>query len=89
MVYGSDAILTAKITSEVSVNPLKWLKGLTGLVIAEPKYNETDLGTGQVTLTIKNVDFTDSGNYQVEVSNIAGITSTSTQVSLTVTGGTF
>lgn len=82
-------ILTATITSEVPLSPLKWLKGSTGLVITEPKYKENDLGTGQVTLTIKNVDFTDFGNYQVEVSNIAGITSTSTQVSFNVTGGKF
>lgn len=88
MVYGSDAILTATVTSTVSLNPIKWLKGSTELVIAAPKYTQTDVGSGTVTLTIHNVDFTDSGNYQVEVSNEAVKTNTSNQVLLTVTGGT-
>lgn len=82
-------ILTATITSEVPLNSIKWLKGSTELVIASPKYTQSGDGPGTVTLTIHNVDFTDSGNYQVEVSNTAGTPSTSNQVSLTVTGGTF
>lgn len=82
-------ILTAAITSEVPLNTIKWLKGSTELVIASPKYTQSDVGPSPITLTIHNVDFTDSGNYKVEVSNIAGRTSTSIQVSLTVTGGTF
>lgn len=86
VVYGSDKVLIASITSEVPLNPIKWLNGLTELVIALPKYTQN--GVGPITLTIHNVDFTDSGNYQVEVSNLAGITSTSNQVLLTVTGGT-
>lgn len=86
--YGSDAILTATVTSTVSLNPIKWLKGSTELVIAAPKYTQTGVGSATVTLTIHNVDFTDSGNYQVEVSNDAEKTNTSNQVLLTVTGGT-
>lgn len=93
MVYGSDAILTVRVTSEVSLNTIKWQKVSSGgtpidLSITSPKYTQSDIGPDQVTLTIKNVDFTDSGNYLVEVSNLAGITSTSNQVSLNVTGGT-
>lgn len=89
VVYGSAVILTATITSEVPFNPIKWLKGSTELVISSTKYTQNGVGPGTVTLTIHNVDFTDYGNYQVEVSNLAGTTSTSNQVSLTVTGGTF
>lgn len=88
VVYGSDKVLIASITSEVPLNPIKWLNGLTELVIASPKYTQNSVAPGPITLTIHNVDFTDSGNYQVEVSNLAGITSTSNQVLLTVTGGT-
>lgn len=89
MVYGSTVTLTATITSEVPLNPIKWLNGSKELDISSPKYTQSDVGPGKVTLTIHNVDFTDSGNYQVEVSNTAGITKTSNQESLTVTGGTF
>lgn len=88
VVYGSDVELIASITSEVPLNPIKWLIGSTELVIVTPKYTQNGVGPGTVTLTIHNVDFFDSGNYQVEVSNLAGITSTSNQVLLTVTGGT-
>lgn len=88
MVYGSDVELIASITSEVPLNPIKWLIGSTELVIATPKYTQNGVGPGTVTLTIHNVDFRDSGNYQVEVGNLAGITSTSNQVLLIVTGGT-
>lgn len=88
VVYGSDVIFTATLTSELPLNPIKWLKGSTELDLISSKYTQTGVGPGEVTLTIKNVDFTDSGYYQVEVSNIAGIKSISNQVSLAVTGGT-
>lgn len=80
--------LTATIASKVPFNHIEWLKGSTELDVTSSKYTQSAEGPGQFTLTIKYVDFTDSGNYQVEVSNIAGITNTSDQVSLTVTGGT-
>lgn len=87
--YGSEVIHTATITSEVPVTTLKWQKGTKELDISSSKYTQGGDGPGTVTLTIKHVDFTDSGNYKVEVSNLAGTTSTSNQVLLTVTGGTF
>lgn len=87
VVYGSDVVLTATVTSELSSNPIKWLKGSTKLLIAAPKYTQNGVGPGPVTLTINNVNFDDTGVYQVEASNSAGTTSTSNQVSLTVTGG--
>lgn len=87
MVYGSDVVLTATVTSELSLNPIKWLKGSTKLLIAAPKYTQNGVGPGPVTLTIKNVNFDDTGVYQVEASNSAGTTSMSNQVSLTVIGG--
>lgn len=95
MVYGSDMILTATITSEVplnSSNTFKWLKGptdgtLTELILTSSKYTQNDEGPGKVALTIKNVNFDDARAYQVRVGNIAGITSLSNQVSFTVTGG--
>lgn len=89
VVYGSTVTLTATITSEVPLNPIKWLKGSTELDISSLKYTQSGDGPGTVTLTVNNVDFTDSGNYKVEVSNLAETTSTSNQVSLNVTGGTF
>lgn len=82
-------MLTATITSEVPLNPIKWLNGSKEINISSLKYTQNGDGPGTVTLTIHNVDFTDSGNYKVEVSNLAGTTSTSNQVSLTVTGGIF
>lgn len=94
--YGSDAILTATITSEVSLNlsnTIKWLKGQTSGSLTEfeltSKYIQSELSQGQVTLTIQSVNFDDTRAYQVKVGNIAGITNASNQVSLTVTGGTF
>lgn len=89
VVYGLDVVLTATIKSEVSVNPLKWLKGSKELVIAPPKYTQNGVGPGSVTLTIHTVNFDDTGVYQVEASNSAEIKSTSNQVSLTVTGGIY
>lgn len=88
MVYGSNVVLTATVTSKVPLNPIKWLNGSKELNISSSKYTQTGVGPGNVTLTINNVDFTDSGNYQVEVSNDAEKTNTSNQVLLTVTGGT-
>lgn len=87
VVYGSDVVLTATVTSELSLNPIKWLKGSTKLLIAAPKYTQNGVGPGPVTLTIKNVNFDDTGVYQVEASNSAGTTSMSNQVLLTVIGG--
>lgn len=89
--YGSDVILEATITSTASVNPIKWQKvssngNLENLDITLSKYTQNDVGPGTVTLTIKNVNFTDGGSYQVEVSNVAGNTDTSNQVSFSVKG---
>lgn len=97
MVYGSDVVLTASISSEVPLNlsnTIKWLKGqtsgsLTEFELTPSKYIQNDVSPGQVTLTIQSVNFDDTRAYQVKVSNIAGVTSNSNQVSLTVTGGTF
>lgn len=93
VVYGSDAILTATITSEVSLNlsnTIKWLKGQTSGSLTEfeltSKYIQSELSKGQVTLTIQSVNFDDTRAYQVKVGNIAGTTNASNQVSLTVTG---
>lgn len=89
--YGSDVILIATITSTASVNPIKWQKvssngNLENLDITLSKYTQNDVGQGTVALTIKNVTFTDGGSYQVEVSNVAGKTDTSNQVSFSVKG---
>lgn len=96
MVYGSDVVLTASITSAVPLNlsnTIKWLKGQTSESLTEfeltSKYIQNDVSPGQVTLTIQSVNFDDTRAYQVKVGNIAGVTSNSNQVSLTVTGGTF
>lgn len=95
MVYGSDVVLTASITSEVPLNlssTIKWLKGQTGGSLTEfyltpSKYIQNDEGPGQVTLTIQSVNFGDARAYRLVASNIVGTTSTSNQVSITVTGG--
>lgn len=87
-------ILRAEVESPASVNSIKWQNVSGGSVldlnINLDKYTQTDLGSSTVTLTvtltIKNVDFTDSGNYQVQVSNIAGTNKTSNLVSLNVKG---
>lgn len=88
--YGSDVILVATITSTASVNPIKWHKVSDGnhenLDITLSKYTQNGVGPGTVTLTIKNVTFTDGGSYQVEVSNVAGNTDMSNQVSFSVKG---
>ncbi|XP_052712082.1 receptor-type tyrosine-protein phosphatase eta-like isoform X2 [Crassostrea angulata] len=94
VVYGSEVVLTASITSEVPLNlsnTIKWLKGQTGGSLTEfeltpSKYTQNDVSPGQVTLTIQSVNFNDTRTYQVKVGNIAGVTSNSNQVSLTVTG---
>lgn len=79
------------ITSIASVKPIKWQKVSSSgtpenLNLTLPKYTQNGISPGTVTLTIKNVDFTDSGNYQVEVSNAAGNTDKSDQVSFIVRG---
>lgn len=91
--YGSSVILTATITSEVPIKPVKWqivtsAGNTLDLDLSQDKYTEKDGGSGTVKLTITGITFLDTNVYRVEVSNIAGITSTSSQVSLTVTGGT-
>lgn len=90
MKYGEDVTLTATIESPANVTNIKWQKVSGGstsdLDINLDKYTQTDSGPGTVTLMIKNVVFTDSGNYQVQVSNAAGTTGTSNQVSLNVKG---
>uniref|UniRef100_A0A8W8J9N0 Ig-like domain-containing protein n=1 Tax=Magallana gigas TaxID=29159 RepID=A0A8W8J9N0_MAGGI len=86
--YGEDVTLTATIASSATVTNIKWQKVSGGsasdLDINLDKYTQTDSGPGTVTLMIKNVEFTDSGNYRVQVSNAAGTTKTSNQVSLNV-----
>uniref|UniRef100_A0A8W8J8V8 Ig-like domain-containing protein n=1 Tax=Magallana gigas TaxID=29159 RepID=A0A8W8J8V8_MAGGI len=86
--YGEDVTLTATIESPATVTNIKWQKVSGGsasdLDINLDKYTQTDSGSGTVTLMIKNVEFTDSGNYRVQVSNAAGTTKTSNQVSLNV-----
>ncbi|XP_052712083.1 titin-like [Crassostrea angulata] len=86
--YGEDVTLTATIESPATVTNIKWQKVSGGsasdLDINLDKYTQTDSGPGTVTLMIKNVEFTDSGNYRVQVSNAAGTTKTSNQVSLNV-----
>lgn len=89
--YGSDVILVATITSTASVNPIKWQKvssdgNLENLDITLSKYIQSGVGPGTVTLTIKNVTFTDGGSYQVEVTNAAGNTGKSEKVSFSVKG---
>lgn len=89
--YGSDVILVATIKSTASVNPIKWHKvssdgNLENLDITLSKYTQNGVGPGTVTLTIKNVTFTDGGSYQVDVSNVAENTDTSNQVSFSVKG---
>lgn len=93
MAYGSGVLLTATITSEVPLNlssSIKWLKGQTGGSLTEfnlspSKYIPNDVGPDHV--TIQSVYFDDTRAYQMVASNIAAITSTSNQVSITVTGG--
>lgn len=94
VVYGSDAVLTATITSHVSVSSITWQKVPSGgspidLNITGGEYIQTPSGIehGSFTLTIKSVDFGDRGTYQVKVSNAASKDNTSYQVSVTVTGG--
>ena len=96
VVYGSDAYLTATITSNVSVSSITWQKVPSGgspidLLINDVDYIQApkNVGPGPFTLTIKSVDFGDGGTYQVKVTNAASKTSTSNQVSVTVTGGKF
>ena len=97
VVYGSDAVLTATITSEVAVDPVTWQKmpsggGLfTDLDMTGGNYTQTPsgIGRGPFNLTIKSVNFDDGGTYRVLVNNTAGKNSTSNQVSVNVTGGKY
>ena len=96
VVYGSDAVLTATITSNVSVSSITWQKVPSGespidLLINDVDYIQApkNVGPGPFNLTIKSVDFGDGGTYQVKVTNAASKTSTSNQVSVIVTGGKF
>ena len=96
VIYGSDANLTATITSEVSVNSITWQKVPSGgspinLLINDVDYTQIpkNVGPGLYILTINSVDFGDGGTYQVKVSNAASKDNTSNQVSVTVTGGKF
>ena len=94
VVHGSNAYLTATIGSEVNVSSITWQKVPSGgspidLLINDVDYIQApkNVGPGPFTLTIKSVDFGDGGTYQVKVTNAASKTSTSNQVSVTVTGG--
>lgn len=94
VIYGSDAVLTATITSNVSVSSIIWQRVPSGgspinLNITDEKYTQkpSEVGPGQFILTIGNTDKTDRGTYQVQVNNTAGKTNTSNQVSVIVTGG--
>lgn len=82
--------LTATIESPATVTNIKWQKAsgesASDLNMNLDKYTQTASGSGIVTLMIKNVVFTDSGNYQVQVSNAAGTNETSNQVTLNVKG---
>lgn len=91
--YGSDAVLTPSVTSDVPVGSIIWQKVSDGiaanLTTNQDKYIQTgDVGTGSVTLTIKSLVFQDKGSYQVLMINNAGTKKTSNQVSIDVTGGT-
>ena len=94
VIYGSDANLTATITSEVAVSSITWQKVQSDgspidLVINDVDYTQIpkDVGPGPFNLTIKSVKFGDGGTYQVKVRNDASKDDTSNQVSVTVTGG--
>ena len=95
VVYGSNAVLTATITSEVAVSSITWQKvpsdgsPIKDLNITGGEYTQTpsEVGPGSFTLTINSVDFGDGGTYQVKVSNAASKDNTSNPVSVTVTGG--
>ena len=94
VIHGSDANLTATITSEVTVSSITWQKvpsdgSPIDLLINDVDYTQIpkDVGPGPFNLTIKRVKFGDGGTYQVKVSNIASKDNTSNPVSVTVTGG--
>lgn len=90
IVYGSSVILTATITSKVPVDTVRWQKEEMNIDITPDKYTQSDVVSGEVTLTITNFITNDNGSYRVQVNNSAGITSDwSTPVTLVVTGGTF
>lgn len=89
IVYGSSVILTATITSAVSVDTVQWQKEEQNIDITQEKYTQSNVVPNEVTLTITNLVTNDGGSYRVQVNNFAGIISGwSTPVILTVTGGT-
>lgn len=89
IVYGSSVVLTATITSAVSVDTVQWQKGEMNININQEKYTQSNVGSNKVTLTIANLVTNDGGSYRVQVNNSAGtISDWSTPVALTVTGGT-
>lgn len=88
-VYGSSVVLTATITSAVPVDTVQWQKEEKNIDITQEKYTQSDVESNEVTLTITNLVTNDGGRYRVQVNNSAGIISSwSTPVTLTVTGGT-
>ena len=93
VVYGSDAVLTATITSEVAVDPVTWQKvpsdGNPVNLVLSGKYTQASGADGSFILTIRNTNKTDEGTYQVKVTNAASKTITSNTVSVTVTGGKY
>lgn len=89
IVYGSSVILTASITSLVSVDIVIWQKEEMNIDMTQEKYTQSDVVSNAVTLTITNLETDDGGSYRVQVNNSAGITNISAPVELVVTGGTF
>lgn len=88
IVYGSSVVLTATITSAVSVDTVQWQKEEMNIDITQEKYTQSDVVSNKVTLTITNLVTNDGGSYRVQVNNSAGtISDWSTSVTLTVTGG--
>lgn len=81
-------VLTATITSAVTVNTVIWQKEEKIIDIAQEKYTQSNVESNKVTLTITKLVTNDGGSYRVQVNNSAGIISGwSTPVTLTLTGG--
>ncbi|XP_061176197.1 phosphatidylinositol phosphatase PTPRQ-like [Saccostrea echinata] len=92
VLYGSSTSLTVTITTAVAATSVAWQKvasggSLTSITVDSTKYTQTgDPGSGTVILTINNINYSDEASYQVQVTNGLGITNTSKQVEVDVTG---